>query len=427
MALGHRKSTHSDSRPTLQRQATLSAEFLDQAANVVLHRNETPTKQGKSVGTTFKSKRMATVLLCDPVILIIYVTFGTVVYLLNEQKLEPDSDDPLWWKHAPAANWTAASDQPPPLAPLVFLDWTVIDALYFTMATISTVGYGDLSPLVDDNGEATMLIFTVMYIVVGIVFIFPRLVSAVSLFTDPFFRWCRERFDHAFPPMMIDIDGDGDADYKVPPGAAFYYAKGLLVPGIFFVASQLLCAGIFTAVEPDMPYGTALYHCIVTATTVGYGDVTIATQGGRLFACAHILISVSLLAAIISDADGLRAQRKVDLQRGRQFLGRLNVDMILSLDDDGDGVDRFEFVIGMLLRLEMVTQHDVDGFVTQFDQLNSYGDGDGILTCAFAAACPCSLVRRPAPPSPSLSHARATPSSSPTQTKGVPHPPRLRE
>ena len=43
---------------------------------------------------------------------------------------------------------------------------------------------------------------------------------------------------------------------------------------------QAIFAVVFMYVE-DLPYGLALYHCFVTATTVGYGDVSITTRGGR--------------------------------------------------------------------------------------------------------------------------------------------------
>ena len=50
-------------------------------------------------------------------------------------------------------------------------NWSYVDAVYFTMVTISTVGYGDLSPGPDKPG---MQIFTVFYIVIGITIIFPQ-------------------------------------------------------------------------------------------------------------------------------------------------------------------------------------------------------------------------------------------------------------
>jgi len=41
--------------------------------------------------------------------------------------------------------------------------WRVLDALYFTIITLTTVGYGDLTPQTD-SGK----IFTIIYIFVGI-------------------------------------------------------------------------------------------------------------------------------------------------------------------------------------------------------------------------------------------------------------------
>ena len=43
-----------------------------------------------------------------------------------------------------------------------FEDWTIIEALYFCIVTLTTVGYGDLSPTTD----ATR-IFTIIYILTG--------------------------------------------------------------------------------------------------------------------------------------------------------------------------------------------------------------------------------------------------------------------
>jgi len=40
--------------------------------------------------------------------------------------------------------------------------WPVIDALYFSVTTLATVGYGDLAPSTDLSK-----IFTVMYVIVG--------------------------------------------------------------------------------------------------------------------------------------------------------------------------------------------------------------------------------------------------------------------
>lgn len=42
-------------------------------------------------------------------------------------------------------------------------DWSIVDSLYFSVVTVTTVGFGDLTP--DTDGAK---LFTVLYIVVGI-------------------------------------------------------------------------------------------------------------------------------------------------------------------------------------------------------------------------------------------------------------------
>ena len=43
-----------------------------------------------------------------------------------------------------------------------FEDWTIIESLYFSVVTLSTVGYGDFSPT-----TAGTQIFTIIYILTG--------------------------------------------------------------------------------------------------------------------------------------------------------------------------------------------------------------------------------------------------------------------
>ena len=63
----------------------------------------------------------------------------------------------------------------------------------------------------------------------------------------------------------------------------------------------------------------ALYHCFITATTVGYGDMSIVNEEGRQWATLHIAISVSLLGAIIGKVDSLRSERELELKKWRQL------------------------------------------------------------------------------------------------------------
>ena len=55
-----------------------------------------------------------------------------------------------------------------------FEDWTIIQALYFSVVTLTTVGYGDLHPTTDGTQ-----IFTIIYILTGLG-VFVALLASVA-------------------------------------------------------------------------------------------------------------------------------------------------------------------------------------------------------------------------------------------------------
>lgn len=263
------------------------------------------------------------------------------------------------------------------------MSWTTTEAMYFSMVTMSTVGYGDFSP--DDNFWNRL--FTILTIFTGVIAIFSSIASTFATLLQPFLSKMRNLLEKKFPQHEVDIDGDGTPDFKMPRTPVIYYTKNML-PGIMLVVfCQIISSLIFMSIE-EWDFGTAMYHCIVTATTVGYGDVKIAKQGGMRFAFFHILLSVCLLGALISDFGVLQEDRKKQLERVEQLKRKLDADLIESLmlrvkelrpDVDHDkGISELEFTLAMLIQLEMVEETDVKPFIKQFRSLDA--DGSGWLT-----------------------------------------------
>jgi len=238
-------------------------------------------------------------------------------------------------------------------------NWSFVDAAYFSMVTMSTVGYGDLTPT-----TAGSKVWTVMYTLAGIIVVFTQLATLMTLAVERPIRWIRSVTDAAFPSLQgFDIDGNGVADYHIPPTAAPFYAAKLLAPMLIVTIVQLGFAAIFVAVE-GWDYGEAVYHCFITATTCGYGDTYIATEAGRAVAFFHIAISVSLLGALINEIGELRQQRALMISRHQLMIAKMDTrrwESLLERQTQGAGsVGELDFVTGMLVNLELVPQADID-------------------------------------------------------------------
>jgi len=259
-------------------------------------------------------------------------------------------------------------------------EWEWYEAMYFTMATCSTVGYGDYS--VDSFWSRA---FTVFMILAGIALVFPLAGGMLARFVSPLTERGRGVLDRWFPERAIDIDGDGEADYKLPHHPFLYFGKNLLPSFLLNVVVQFPAAVIFASIE-EWPLSTSMYHCLVTASTVGYGDVTIATPRGMIFASCHMLFAVVLWAELLGSINTLYMERQSKLLRATQLQKRLEpglfgrlmghaVRLRPNVQRDGLGLTELEYALAMLMELEIVTWEQVRPFVRHFRRLDLDSDG----------------------------------------------------
>ena len=88
---------------------------------------------------------------------------------------------------------------------------------------------------------------------------------------------------------------------------AFYLLSGVLI-------SQVASAWVLSHLQPDLNYATALWHCFITASTIGFGDVDTSEQGTRAFCALHVLFSVSWLAGLVRRISACIKWRKIQIQ-----------------------------------------------------------------------------------------------------------------
>ena len=103
--------------------------------------------------------------------------------------------------------------------------------------TMSTVGYGDLSPT-----KPGTKVFTVFYIFVGIGVVFPRISTVFSLLTTPIVTAGRNQLERWFPSEGVDINGDGEIDILQPRSSFIFYGKNLSPTILFILVVQLIYA-----------------------------------------------------------------------------------------------------------------------------------------------------------------------------------------
>ncbi|GGQ56864.1 potassium channel family protein [Couchioplanes azureus] len=98
----------------------------------------------------------------------------------------------------------------------------------------------------------------------------------------------------------------------------------------------LVCAALYRVFEAEVSFGDALWWAVVTASTVGYGDISPETVPGRVMAAllisVMVLIVVPLITAhfaskLIVDTDAFKHEEqeelKDNLRRVRQLLEEL--------------------------------------------------------------------------------------------------------
>jgi hypothetical protein len=138
--------------------------------------------------------------------------------------------------------------------------WDFATGVYFATVTMSTVGYGDISP-----SSTGMRVFTVLYGLVGIAFFSSKIVTIIATLRELAaanvqISILNERNVTGFPMWL-----------KVPTHLALYYVGQLVMAGIYVgVAGERLVAGE----RVKLDFGMAFWHACTTAMTIGYGDIT---------------------------------------------------------------------------------------------------------------------------------------------------------
>lgn len=69
---------------------------------------------------------------------------------------------------------------------------------------------------------------------------------------------------------------------------------------ILTILSVIGIGAVFYRYVEGMSWLDSFYFCVITLTTVGYGDITPQTSAGKIFTIFYILIGVGIIAGSLS-------------------------------------------------------------------------------------------------------------------------------
>jgi voltage-gated potassium channel len=74
----------------------------------------------------------------------------------------------------------------------------------------------------------------------------------------------------------------------------------------------------FYSVFEDLRLVDAFYFSVTTLCTVGYGDFTPDSDGGKIFTAFYMLIGIGILLSFVTKVAGQVVQDRVEHQNGRR-------------------------------------------------------------------------------------------------------------
>lgn len=126
-----------------------------------------------------------------------------------------------------------------------------------------------------------------------------------------------------------------------------------------------------------MNFWDVLQFTVVTMATVGYGDCSPSTTGGKVYGMFFAMIWVAALArlgALVVDT----VMEAAHMEKMEKILGQTltSIDEIAVFDADGDGkIDKYEFLSKLLVMTHECSGDTIDRIMGRFYKIDVDGDG----------------------------------------------------
>lgn len=74
--------------------------------------------------------------------------------------------------------------------------------------------------------------------------------------------------------------------------------KPRIAPIVTAAILTLLIGSIFYRYTENFSWIDSVYFCVITLTTIGYGDIVPTTDAGKIFTMFYVIFGISIIAAM---------------------------------------------------------------------------------------------------------------------------------
>jgi large-conductance mechanosensitive channel len=266
-------------------------------------------------------------------------------------------------------------------------EWNVADSMYFSVATITTIGYGDIVPF--NDGQRAFTLFYVIggaFLVGGIFFglLFDHIYNTFEEISKESKAGTSDYFIHR-------LDNGGPEGFIEEEEQSFWSELLMTFGKVVPLLVALIVPPLIMGYYEDWNVLSSFYYTVITASTVGYGDIAPKETWMRVIAVFFMPTCVFVMARSFSKLTAVYLRHKAKATEKEYFNRKLSDTDFELMDIEGEGsVGYDEFLVFMLVAMGKVSPEDIQNMEELYQRLDADNDGairiEDLFTMAYGDA-----------------------------------------
>eukprot|EP00050_Salpingoeca_kvevrii_P006142 m.287674 g.287674 ORF g.287674 m.287674 type:complete len:451 (-) comp11825_c0_seq1:1528-2880(-) len=262
-----------------------------------------------------------------------------------------------------------------------------VNAFYFVIVSLTTVGYGDLKPQ-----SVSSRLFTCVFAFYGVAVIGYCLGLVFSILFD---RQDKLEAQETRDAISRNFRSDSTPRTVVPRRRTLlgrlgemwrrYHAlPDIIESSVLILVVLAIGIGLFYwdahLSDRHITFLDALYFSCISVTTIGYGDFSWTSDALKMFGALYLIVATMVFAHAVSTIANIpleRRRRRLEQDVINQYGNFLSTsDDLLELVSDRKGfVTRSDFILRLLCKLDKVNVNDILECGRRFDLLDTNHSG----------------------------------------------------